>query len=145
MAFITWNRGWDPLRELDRQVDRLFESIPPLRSWRAQRQFPAINVFELDDEYLVTAELPGVSTDDLDISLAGQVVTLTAKRGPREDVAAENYRRRERPVGTWTRSISLPGSVARDRVSAEVAAGILKVHLPKTEDAKPRQIPVSAS
>ena len=144
MAFITWKRSWDPFREFQHEVDRLFDSIGPRHAWRAIRQYPAINLFELEDEFLLTADLPGVGKDDLELTLTDQTLTLKTTRTARADVPPESYRRKERQFGTWSRSIVLPERVNSGEVSAEFSAGVLRIHLPKAAEARPRRIPVAA-
>lgn len=145
MAFITWRRDWDAFQELEREVDRLFDSIRPQRAGRATRQYPAVNLFERDDEYILTADMPGVQREDLDVTLTGQVLNLKMTRRLSTEAAAESFRRRERPEGTWTRTLSLPERVDAGQVAAELSDGVLRVHLPKTEAARPRQIQIAAS
>lgn len=144
MAFITWKRSWDPFRELQQEVDRLFDSISPRHGWRATRQYPAVNLFELDDEYLLTADVPGVEKDDLDLTITDQTLTLKGTRQAPADVPPESYRRKERRFGNWSRSIVLPERVSNGAVTAEFSAGVLRVHLPKSEEARARRIPVAA-
>lgn len=143
MALITWRRSWDPFRELQHEVDRLFDSISPRHAWRATRQYPAINLFELDNEYLLTADVPGVVKDDLELTLTDQTLTLKGSRATPADVPPESYRRTERRFGTWSRSIVLPERVNNGEVTAEFSAGVLKIHLPKVEEARPRRIAVA--
>lgn len=140
MAFVTWNRSWDPFQELQHEVDRLFQSISP----RHARQDPALNLYELDDEFLLTADLPGAAKEDLEITLTDQTLTLKGDRKVPTEVPPESYRRKERRFGPWSRSIVLPARVTNGEVTAEYTAGVLKVHLPKAEEARSRRIPVAA-
>jgi HSP20 family protein len=144
MAFITWRRSWDPLRELQQEVDRIFDSLSPLHAWRATRQYPAVNLFELDDEYLLTADVPGVAKEDLELTITDQTLTLKGSRQAPADVPPESYRRQERRFGAWSRSIVLPERVNNRGVVAEFSAGVLRVHMPKAEEARARRIPVAA-
>lgn len=137
-------RNWDPFRDIQREVGRLLESFEPVPSWRSQRPFPAINLYDDGDRYILTAELPGSEPSSLDLSLTGESLTLRGERTRPEGVAEENYRRQERRFGHWSRSVTLPDRVDGSNVAAEFADGVLTVTLPKAEEAKPRQIVVTA-
>jgi HSP20 family protein len=144
MNGMGWQRRWDPFHELQREVGRLFESLEPLQSWRLTRQFPPVNLYDAGDRYILTAPVPGMATEELDLSITGEVLTIRGERKRSEGVSDESYRRQERPVGRWTRAVTLPDRVEGSQVSASYAHGILTVSLPKAESAKPRQISVTA-
>jgi HSP20 family protein len=138
-------RRWDPFRDLQREVGRLLQGLEPIPSWRFPRPFPAINLYDAGDRYVLTAELPGVTPEELDLSLTGETLTLRGERRRPEGINDESYRRQERPFGHWSRSVTLPERIDAAGVSAQCAHGVLTVQLPKSEELKPRQIPVSAS
>ncbi len=139
-------RRWDALRDLQREVGRLFETFAPLTNWRIPRQFPAINLYDAGGAYLVTVELPGHNSRDLELTLNGaDTLTLRGERKRDETIADESYRRQERPFGRWSRTVPLPGRVDPDRVSAVFALGVLTVNLPKVEESQPRQIMVRSA
>lgn len=144
MPIFSWRPGWDSFRDLERHVDQLLESMRiPFPALRVQRQFPPCNLYDLGHELLLTSELPGVRAEDLDLSVANGVLTLRGERTPPAEVSEDHFRRRERIQGSWQRSIPLPVRVATDRVSAEFVDGVLRVHLPKADEVKPRQIPIT--
>lgn len=146
MPVFQWRQSWDHFRDLEREMDRLLETIKlPFHSLRLQRQFPAVNFYELDEEFLLVVELPGIVAQDVELTVAGGMLNLSGTRTGPEDVSDDVYRRRERPHGAWQRSLSIPERVREADVTAEFSNGILKVHLPKADDLKPRQIPVSTS
>src|SRR4030042_193109 len=99
---------------------------------------PTVNVWEQDDALIVEAEIPGVKSDQVDVSVIGDELSLKVQR---PDVAQEGvtYHRHERPVGSFTRVLRLPVEVDADRVQAELAHGVLTISLPKAESAKPRK------
>jgi HSP20 family protein len=143
MPVFRWRDGWEPLRDLERQVDRLLEGIPfPFPTIRLERQFPPVNVYDLEDEYLLTSELPGTSAESLELTVSNGVLTLKGSRLAPAGVGDEQFRRHERMWGNWERSLTVPERVLEDQVSAEFNNGILKVHLPKAAEVKPRQIQV---
>ena len=144
MSGLNWQRHWDPFRDLQREMGRLLESFEPLNSLRVQRGYPAVNLYDAGDRYVLMAQVPGMLPEDLDLSITGDTLTMKGERKRAEGVSDETYRRQERPFGRWSRVVTLPDRVHSADVSASFADGILTVELPKAEDARPRQILVSA-
>ena len=143
MAVFRWRQNWEPFRDLERQVDRLLESIRlPLPTIRLDRHFPPVNLYECDNEFLLTAELSGLQPEHLEVTVNGGVLTLRGERRGPDNVADERFRRHERMWGSWQRSLSIPERIQEDKVAAELTDGVLKVRLPKVEETKSRQIPV---
>ena len=138
------SRRWDPFGEFQREVGRLFETLHSPRAWRA-RAYPALNLYETDDAYLVAAEVPGMDPSALDLSLTGESLTIRGERKRPEGVAEERYRRQERPFGRWSRSLTLPGRIDDARVAAHYTHGVLMITLPKAEEARSRQIAVTTA
>lgn len=105
--------------------------------------FPAVNVTEDEDNYFIRAELPEVKSEDLDIQVTGNTVSISGER----KIAAENegakYHRREREAGKFSRMISLSREIDTDKIDASLKNGILKVVLRKSEAAKPKKITVN--
>ena len=145
MSGMHWQRRWDPFREFQREVGRFFETFEPLQNWRVPRPFPAVNLYDSGDRYLLTAELPGMTPEALDLSITGETLTLRGERRRPEGVGEESYRRQERQFGRWARTVTLPERVDGGRVSAGFAHGILTVSLPKAEEAKARHIAVTSN
>lgn len=143
MGGMHWQGQWDPFREIRREVGRLLGSIETM-GVRVPRPFPAINLYDAGDRFILAAELPGVSTREIDLSIAGETLTLRGERRRPEGVPEDRYRRQERPFGRWSRSVTLPERVDGSGVSASFAHGILTVTMPKDADALPRQIAVSS-
>jgi HSP20 family protein len=124
------------LRRLQEEMERL------TRSATAPQGFPAINVYAHQDGIVITAELPGVKEDELDISVHRDTVTL---RGERQDqTETQGYHRRERRSGPFGRTFSLPFQVDPERVEAKLRNGILTLTLQRPEQDKPKRIRVSA-
>jgi len=145
MSGMNWQRPWDPFRDLQREVGRLFESLDPLHPWRLIKQYPPINLYDAGDRYFLSAQLPGMNPEDFDLSITGETLTMKGERKRPEGVSDESYRRQERQFGRWTRTVSLPDRVDSAQVSAAFAQGLLTITLPKAESAKPRQISVKAT
>jgi len=146
MPVFRWGHNWDPFHDLEREVDRLLRGVDAVfQGVRLGRQYPAVNLYELPDEFVMTAELPGTHSEDLDLTIAGGILTIKGKRTDPEGVPDEKFRRHERFRGSWERSLSIPERVGEDDLTAEFTNGILKIHLPKAEEIQPRQIPVVES
>ncbi len=145
MSTMNWQRRWDPFRDFQREVGRLFESLEPVEHWRVARGVPPINLYDTGDGYVLTAILPGIGPEEVDLSITGETLTIRGDRKRAEGISDESYRRQERQFGRWTRTITLPDRVNSANVSASFAHGVLTVTLPKAEEAKPRQISVSPS
>jgi HSP20 family protein len=104
---------------------------------------PALDLYETGDHFVAVVELPGMRKDVIDISLHDGTLTISGDRKRESDNNGEAAQRTERYVGTFRRSIALPTRVDSSKVTATYDDGILKVTLPKAEDAKPKQIQVS--
>jgi HSP20 family protein len=149
MANIT---RFDPLGEmvsLRSAMDRLFEDsfVSPL-SWRAisatETVTPPIDVHETGDEVVVTASLPGMKADDVEITMTGQNLVIRGEFKADEQVSRDQYLYRERRVGAFSRNVQLPVRVQGDRADATFTDGVLTLRIPKAEEVKPRQIRINA-
>lgn len=140
---------WEPFSELVSlrdAMDRIFEeSVIRPRNWLApDGEGVPIDVYESNGDVVVKATIPGVKPEDIDISVMGDVLTIKGEYKEEEKVEKENYYRRERRQGAFTRSISLPTEVVVDKANAEFEAGVLTLTLPKSEEVKPKTIEVKA-
>jgi HSP20 family protein len=127
------------------ELDRLFES--PLTEFARGSQLfggwtPALDVFEDKDNVIVKAELPGMKKDEIEVSLHDGTLSISGERKNESKFENAEVYRTERFVGRFQRSVALPSAVAADKVSAQYKDGILTITLPKTEEAKPKQIDV---
>jgi HSP20 family protein len=148
MNIWTWRpAGWDPLGELQRQVDRLFDFTADMsrqihQTWR---QFPAFNLYEANNEFYVVAPMAGLQPEDLDISVTGTTLTLKGERKRPANVAEEHYRRQERWHGKWSRTIQLPENADPNQIAATIDNGVLTLRILKVPEGQPRQVPVSVA
>jgi len=137
-----------PVLQLRNEMDRLLSGFvaPTLeRSWpHGRRDQPAVNLWESDNSLLVEMEVPGLKTDQLDISIVGDELSVKIERAEVEQQGITHHRR-ERPVGAFTRVLRLPAEVDAQKVAAELHDGILTIFLPKAETAKPRKIEVTSA
>jgi HSP20 family protein len=140
-----WRRRWDPFRELQREMGRLFESFDPFQTVRPAYHYPPLNLYDAGDRYVLLAQLPGVTPADIDLTITGETLTIRGERKRAEGVKDDSYRRQERPMGRWARTVSLPDRVDSLQVAATFSNGILSVNIPKAESAKPRHISVATA
>ena len=138
------SRRWDPLRRFQREMGRLFETLEPLHHWRIPSPYPPVNLYECGSHFVLTAELPGIAPEDIELAITGDMLTMRGERKRPEGTREETYRRQERLFGRWSRSISLPERVDSTNAAARFEQGILTISLPKAEDTRPKQIVVSA-
>jgi HSP20 family protein len=105
---------------------------------------PAVDVSETDDEFVVRAELPGMSQEDIDINVQDNILTLKGEKKQEQKEDKENFYRLERSYGSFSRSFTLPAGVNPDDIKANFKDGVLEVTMPKTEAAKPKKIAITA-
>jgi HSP20 family protein len=111
-------------------------------SWSLTTWAPACDIYETDNEIVVKAELPEVKKEDVRVSIENNVITIHGERKFSEETKRENYHRLERSYGAFTRSFTLPSFVDASKINAEFKDGILRVTMPKREEAKPKQVEV---
>jgi HSP20 family protein len=144
--------NWDPLRELAEMSDRLNRvmSRPGIGSAPGNEKevmtvadwIPTVDISETETEFAIQAELPGVNKADVKVTLENGVLTIQGERRQQQMESGRKHHRSETSYGRFVRSFSLPDSVEAGNVRAEYADGMLHLHLPKSEKAKPRQIDV---
>ena len=140
------SKAWDPLRDLlalKERLNRLLESVQGrggLSTDEVTGWVPPVDVREDREGFVLTAEVPGVRREDLQIKVEGAVVTLKGRRTRERE--ARSALRIERPCGSFSRTFSLPAPVAGDRVDARFHLGVLEVFLPRSTDTRPRSIKV---
>jgi HSP20 family protein len=143
MPIFRWGHSWNTLRDLEREVDRLLQGVTlAFPGVRLGQPYPAMNLYERENEFLMTAELPGVKSEDLELTIAGGMLTIKGSRNDSPAIPDDRFRRSERFRGSWQRTIPIPDRVQHEALTAEFNNGILKIHLPKAEEVSPRQIPV---
>ncbi|MBI2433092.1 MAG: Hsp20/alpha crystallin family protein [Candidatus Hydrogenedentes bacterium] len=133
---------WPSFRELENRLNRMFGSWPWEPEQAGVAWSPAVDLHESDDAYTLEADLPGLTKNDIHLSIADDVVTLKGERSQKSEKKAEGYHRVERIYGSFQRSFRIPGGIDASKVEANFEHGVLKVTLPKPEERKPRQIDV---
>lgn len=139
---------WRPLRELApfrREMDNLlrrFFGESPLAGTLTEEWLPAMDVSETEDSILVKAELPGLEVKDIEVSLLGDRLIIKGEKKREEEKKGEHFHSTERYYGTFQRSFRLPATVNTEKIEAKFDKGVLTVTLPKTEEAKTKEIKI---
>jgi HSP20 family protein len=149
MANIT---RWDPFNELSSLQNRFNQLLrTPFTGMSTGEQplafgnfVPPVDIYEDEHNITVEAEVPGVNQGDLDVRLENNVLTISGERKMENEQREENFHRIERGYGRFVRSFALPGTVNAEQVNADFQDGILRVTIPKKEEAKPKQIRIGA-
>jgi HSP20 family protein len=148
MALIRW----EPARELNSlqsEMNRLFNTFfdTPAGAGRpgngGRRWLPAMDLVETPDHFVLRADLPGLSEEDVDIELEDNVLTISGERKAEHEDRQEGYYRVERASGSFRRSLTLPEGVDPAAIEASFDKGVLEVRIPKPEERKPRKVAIS--
>jgi HSP20 family protein len=144
---------WKPFRELApfdfertrREMDRLWDSFferPGRRTDKQGEWYPSLDVAETKNDLVIKAEVPGMEPKDIDISLSNGILTIKGEKKQEREEKEEDYHLVERSYGSFTRSIQLPREIQSDKISASYKNGVLKITLPKSEEAKKKEIKI---
>jgi HSP20 family protein len=145
MAIIRW----DPFRDmvtLREKMNRLFEDVFTGRGedkeLAASTWAPAVDIYETENELIMTAEVPGIEEKDIEIKIEDNTLSLRGERKFEKETKEENYHRIERSYGSFYRAFTLPNSIDPDRIQAEYENGVLKISMPKRQELKPRKVKI---
>ncbi|MCW3060091.1 MAG: Heat shock protein Hsp20 [Capsulimonas sp.] len=148
MANIVRFDPFEDLGRLQREVNRLFEdnsrTSRGTETTAARTWAPSVDILEDGSEIIVIADLPGLRQEDIDIELTGETLTIKGERKFEDTQRKDRYVRVERSYGTFQRSFTIGVPIQNDAVKASYKDGILEVHLPKSEETKPKKVQVSA-
>ena len=144
---------WDPTRELDSlqgEMNRLFSSFfdTPTKTkggngnGAARRWIPSMDLVETQDHFVLKADLPGMTENDVNVELENNVLTISGERKTEHEEQQEGYYRLERATGAFSRALSLPEGIDADAVAADFDNGVLTVRIPKPAQAKPRKVKI---
>jgi HSP20 family protein len=137
---------WEPFRDLLALQDRLNRGFDAARQ-PGEEQLgtwaPAVDIYETEKEIVLKADLPGMNLADVDISLNNSVLTVRGERRFEKEVKEDNYHRVERAYGNFVRTFTLPNTVNAEQIEASYDAGVLRITMPKREEARPKQIKVN--
>jgi HSP20 family protein len=151
MAFIrfadrpAFRNPWAEFERIRQGLDELSRSYVEKGKGQSRANvYPALNIYEEADKLVITAELPGVKAEDLNLSIEGETLTIQGKRDRRQNETGASYHRREIESGNFSRAIALPIKVDTEHVGARLSNGILTTTLLKASAVTPRQIKVTA-
>ena len=140
---------WEPLREfstLQNEMNRLFNTVfdapSPGNAGTMRRWMPAMDLVESGDHFVLRADLPGLSEEDVKIELEDTTLTISGERAAEHESKDEGYYRLERAFGAFSRTLQLPKGIDPEAVSAQFDRGVLEVRIPKPEERKPRRIEI---
>ena len=144
---------WDPFRELEEVSDRLNRMFARPSSPRTTGKetmivadwTPSVDISETEGEYQIKAEIPDVKKEDVKVTLEDGVLTIQGERKQEKEEKGKKYHRIERSYGSFVRTFSLPDVIDAEKVKAEFKEGVLNLHLPKSEKAKPKAIEVKVA
>lgn len=136
------------ISNLRREMDHIFNELIPF-NWRFEEpEFelstwsPTTDITETDDEYIIESDLPGMSKNDIEINVQGNILLIEGEREKETKEEFNRYLRRERSFGTFKRSFTLPQNVVEDKVKASFKDGVLTVHVPKAEKSKRKTVKI---
>ena len=144
---------WEPFRELStlqNEMNRLFNTVfdapsPGNGGATLRRWMPAMDLVETEDHFVLRADLPGLSEEDVKIEFEDGTLTVSGERKAEHETKNEGYYRVERASGGFSRSLTLPKGIDPEAVTASFDRGVLEVRIPKPEERKPRRIEIGAS
>jgi HSP20 family protein len=137
---------FDDILNLEREIGGLFQGFTrgtvPGRIFHSQEQYPLMNVYDSKEEFVIVAELPGVKKEDIRLTVDNGMLTISGERKTHATPEKAEWLRNEIQTGNFSRVIGLPRQVNASGISAELTNGILRVVLPKAEEAKPREVKI---
>jgi len=144
---------WEPVRELSslqNEMNRLFTTMFDTPDGNAngtglRRWSPAMDLVETDEHFVLRADLPGMTQEDVAIEVEDRTLTISGERRAEHEVGEEGFRRVERSFGHFSRSLTLPDGVDPDAVTAAFDKGVLEIRVPKPEQRKPRRISITGA
>ena len=138
---------FEPVRELSslqNEMNRLFNTVFDTPVAGANRRWvPSMDLVETGDAFVLRADLPGMTQDDVKLEIEDSVLTVSGERAAEHETKEEGFYRLERPFGAFSRSLTLPKGINADAVEASFVNGVLEVRIPKPEQTKPRRIEIA--
>lgn len=136
--------GWDPFNEMRRMQDEIRRVFAEFEGQASTATYPPVSLWMGSDSVVVTAEVPGVGADDLELSGSEDTLTIRGKREPETDADKVAWHRRERAYGTFSRTVELPFRIDPDKVQARFSHGVIEIELQRPETDKPKRITINA-
>src|SRR5882724_3484807 len=148
MALVPWT-PMQHFAALQGQMNQLFDQVfrggnGEETGWGVSTWMPPVDLYETPDAFVLTAELPGLTTDEIQIEVHDRTLTLRGERKPEAGMTDAHYQQRERVNGSFQRVFALPTTVDAEKIQASFTNGVLELRLPKHEIAKPKRIAVQS-
>jgi HSP20 family protein len=149
MALVRWQPAQNPfprIWDIQNEINKVFNSVmAPFSSDEGELRgawTPSVDISETENELVVSADLPGLNKEDIKVNVQNNVLTFSGERKQETKSEGSNVHRLERSYGFFSRSFTLPATVKADAIKAVYKDGVLRLTLPKVEEARPRQIAV---
>ena len=139
----TFGHPWHEMLRLQREMERMFTGLTPTGLLSAAAEYPPVAIARGENSLTLESLCPGVDRQSLEVTLVGEALTIRCERKPPEEVPDERYRRRERPMGQFTRTINIGERFDADRTEATYTNGILRVQLARAGAAS-KKIPIQS-
>jgi HSP20 family protein len=144
---------WEPYRELaalQSEMSRWMNQLGGGGTFGGNGEtsstwLPAVDVWETENELVLSFDLPGVPEDKISVELDDNVLTVSGERERSQEQTGDRFYRYERRFGSFSRSVTLPHGVTESQIQADYRAGVLEIHVPKPEEPKPKRIPIGGS
>ncbi len=144
MAIQKYNNPLSLLEQLQREMASVFNTPSVESNFSTEEWAPAVDIKETDNEFVIHADLPGVKSEDIDVTAEDGILTIKGERESNKTQEKENYKRIERFSGHFLRRFTLPDSADLEKISAKTKDGVLELVIPKVEKVKPKRIEVKA-
>ena len=135
---------WEPV-PMNRLFNSLFDTPTGANGGGLRRWVPAMDLVETDEQFVLTADLPGLGTDDVSIEVEDGVLTVSGERKVEHETKKDGFYRLERASGQFRRSLTLPEGVEADKISAKFSDGVLEISIPKPAERKPQKVEIAAT
>jgi len=135
---------WQEMDQLQHEMNRLFDASSKGQVFSSP-SYPAVNIWTNDDGQVISAEMPGVQPEDINIDVTGDALSISGERKPDEVAKEAHYHRRERSYGSFSRTIQLPFMVDTNKVEANFENGVLVIRLPRAEADRPKKITIKSN
>ena len=144
MNTMAWTQPWQQMRRMQREMEQLFGNSTTAWRWPLTGEYPPLNLTRDEDGITLEALCPGVDRTNLEVTVLGPAVTIRGERTPEPGVPEERYYRRERPLGSFLRTVTVGERLDPDRTEATYSNGILRVRLKRATEAAPKKIAIQS-
>ena len=149
MTYLTTRRPMRNLFNLHNEMGRIFGGAFGSQEGGTDMEetywMPTVDISEMEDGFEIRAELPGISEDDVNVTVTDNVLTIKGEKRQETETDGKNYHRVERRYGSFQRKFTLPADINTDNIKAEFSDGVLTLSIPKSETEKPTEVPITTA